>query len=125
MKRFCGLALGSGTDSEFYSHGPRYSQPTPPIKNLDDCDFTPIADHYNKLREAKKSATKEEKEAAKKEKLALEEKYGFATVDGRKEKVGNFRVEPPGLFRGRGAHPKAGCLKVCVCLLAFSLKVKF
>jgi hypothetical protein len=26
--------------------------------------------------------------------------------------VGNFRVEPPGLFRGRGAHPKAGTLKV-------------
>lgn len=32
-------------------------------------------------------------------------------IDGRKEKVGNFRVEPPGLFRGRGAHPKAGTLK--------------
>ena len=27
--------------------------------------------------------------------------------------VGNFRVEPPGLFRGRGEHPKMGKLKVC------------
>jgi len=25
--------------------------------------------------------------------------------------VGNFRVEPPGLFRGRGEHPKMGRLK--------------
>jgi hypothetical protein len=33
-------------------------------------------------------------------------------LDGRKEKIGNFRVEPPGLFRGRGEHPKKGFLKV-------------
>ena len=26
-------------------------------------------------------------------------------------KIGNFRIEPPGLFRGRGEHPKQGCLK--------------
>jgi DNA topoisomerase-1 len=26
--------------------------------------------------------------------------------------VGNFRVEPPGLFRGRGEHPKMGMIKV-------------
>ena len=25
--------------------------------------------------------------------------------------MGNFRVEPPGLFRGRGDHPKMGKLK--------------
>eukprot|EP00456_Euglypha_rotunda_P046877 TRINITY_DN3735_c0_g1_i5.p1 TRINITY_DN3735_c0_g1~~TRINITY_DN3735_c0_g1_i5.p1 ORF type:complete len:134 (-),score=21.89 TRINITY_DN3735_c0_g1_i5:12-413(-) len=28
-----------------------------------------------------------------------------------KEKVGNFRIEPPALFRGRGRHPKSGTLK--------------
>ncbi len=26
--------------------------------------------------------------------------------------VGNFRVEPPGLFRGRGEHPKVSCQMV-------------
>ena len=31
-----------------------------------------------------------------------------ATVNGQ---VGNFRVEPPGLFRGRGDHPKMGFFK--------------
>ncbi|KAG6468525.1 hypothetical protein ZIOFF_073213 [Zingiber officinale] len=29
-----------------------------------------------------------------------------------KEKVGNFRVEPPGLFCSRGEHPKMGKLKM-------------
>lgn len=42
----------------------------------------------------------------------MEQRYLFAMVDGRKEKVGNFRAEPPGLFRGRGEHPKKGTLKV-------------
>jgi DNA topoisomerase-1 len=47
-------------------------------------------------------------------KLAREEAekdYQFCILDGRKEKVGNFRVEPPGLFRGRGEHPKKGTHK--------------
>ena len=29
----------------------------------------------------------------------------------RLSQVGNFRVEPPGLFRGRGEHPKMGKYK--------------
>lgn len=41
-----------------------------------------------------------------------EKSYTTCLLDGRKEKVGNFRVEPPGLFRGRGEHPKKGTLKV-------------
>ena len=41
----------------------------------------------------------------------LEEPYVYALVDGRKEKLGNFRAEPPSLFRGRGEHPKKGTLK--------------
>jgi DNA topoisomerase IB len=28
-----------------------------------------------------------------------------------RQKIGNFRIEPPGLFRGRGEHPKQGLLK--------------
>lgn len=32
-------------------------------------------------------------------------------IDGHKEKIGNFKIEPPGLFRGRGEHPKMGKLK--------------
>lgn len=56
--------------------------------------------------------TAAEKKAAKAEKDAVEEKFKWCYLDGRKEKVGNFRIEPPGLFRGRGEHPKTGMLKV-------------
>ncbi|WJX43686.1 DNA topoisomerase 1 alpha [Trifolium repens] len=81
------------------------------IQNLKDCDFTPIYDWCQSEKEKKKQMTTEEKKALKEEKLKQEEKYMWAIVDGVKEKVGNFRVEPPGLFRGRGEHPKMGKLK--------------
>ncbi|KAL9679527.1 hypothetical protein QQ045_017392 [Rhodiola kirilowii] len=81
------------------------------IQDLELCDFGPIYDWYQKEKEKKKQMTTEEKKAAKEEKLKQEDKYMWAIVDGVKEKVGNFRVEPPGLFRGRGDHPKMGKLK--------------
>lgn len=81
------------------------------IQGLEKCDFTPIYDWYQKEKDKKKQMTTEEKKALKEEKLKQEEKYMWAVVDGVKEKVGNFRVEPPGLFRGRGEHPKMGKLK--------------
>ncbi len=31
-----------------------------------------------------------------------------------RQKIGNYRIEPPGLFRGRGEHPKQGLLKTRV-----------
>ncbi|KAJ0989750.1 hypothetical protein J5N97_008106 [Dioscorea zingiberensis] len=81
------------------------------IKKFELCDFTPIYEWHLREKEKKKQMTSEEKKALKDEKLKQEEKYMWAVVDGVKEKVGNFRVEPPGLFRGRGEHPKMGKLK--------------
>ncbi|KAF2285698.1 hypothetical protein GH714_007262 [Hevea brasiliensis] len=81
------------------------------IQKLEDCDFTPIYEWHQWEKEKKKQMSTEEKKASKEEKLKQEEKYMWAIVNGVKEKVGNFRVEPPGLFRGRGEHPKMGMLK--------------
>ncbi|KDP39213.1 hypothetical protein JCGZ_00970 [Jatropha curcas] len=81
------------------------------IQKLEDCDFTPIYQWHQQEKEKKKQMSTEEKKALKEDKLKQEEKYMWAVVDGVKEKVGNFRVEPPGLFRGRGEHPKMGKLK--------------
>ncbi|PSR95541.1 DNA topoisomerase 1 beta like [Actinidia chinensis var. chinensis] len=81
------------------------------IQKLEDCDFTPIYEWHQMEKEKKKQMSTEEKKALKEEKLKQEEKYMWAIVDGVKEKVGNFRVEPPALFRGRGEHPKMGKLK--------------
>lgn len=69
-------------------------------------------EYFEGEKAKKKAMTKEEKKAAKQAKDDLEAKYMTCLLDGRKEKVGNFRVEPPGLFRGRGDHPKKGALKV-------------
>eukprot|EP00877_Chromochloris_zofingiensis_P012806 jgi/Chrzof1/777/Cz01g28140.t1 len=81
------------------------------IQSLSKCDFTPIYEWHMAEREKKKAMTKEEKLKIKEEKDAKEAKYKFALVDDRQEQVGNFRVEPPGLFRGRGEHPRQGKVK--------------
>lgn len=81
------------------------------IKSFEKCDFSKMYAHFEKLREEKKNLSKAEKKAIKDEKDAQEEPYRTCLLNGRKENVGNFRVEPPGLFRGRGAHPKTGKLK--------------
>jgi DNA topoisomerase-1 len=69
-------------------------------------------EYFEEEKAKKKALTTAEKKELKKQKDEMEAKYVTCTLDGRKEKVGNFRVEPPGLFRGRGEHPKKGALKV-------------
>lgn len=74
-------------------------------------------EYFEAEKAKKKALTAQEKKEAKKAKDDMELKYITCLLDGRKEKVGNFRVEPPGLFRGRGDHPRKGALKV------YSIKV--
>ncbi|KNZ60385.1 uncharacterized protein VP01_1561g1 [Puccinia sorghi] len=81
------------------------------ITDFSKCDFTPMFDYFETERERKKSMSKVEKERIRDERLEVEKKYATCLLDGRVEKVGNFRVEPPSLFRGRGDHPKTGKLK--------------
>ncbi|KAG9316652.1 DNA topoisomerase I [Chiua virens] len=81
------------------------------ITEFDLCDFRPMFEHFEAEKAKKKALSSAEKKELKKQKDAMEEKYTTCLLDGRKEKVGNFRVEPPGLFRGRGDHPRKGALK--------------
>ena len=81
------------------------------IRDLSKCDFSEIDAHFKKLSEEKKNRTKEEKDQEKERQAKLVEEMGFCTMDGHKEKIGNFRTEPPALFRGRGEHPKMGMIK--------------
>ncbi len=84
------------------------------IKEFSKLDFQQIFDYYQGKSESKKARSKEEKAAERAEKDKLEAPFMYCKWDGRKEKVGNFRVEPPGLFRGRGEHPKTGKVKLRV-----------
>ncbi|XP_027640117.1 DNA topoisomerase I, mitochondrial isoform X2 [Falco peregrinus] len=81
------------------------------IKDLDKCDFTKIHKYFVDKNEARKALSKEEKQKLKEEADKIQEEYGYCILDGHREKIGNFKTEPPGLFRGRGDHPKMGMLK--------------
>ncbi|KZV86578.1 hypothetical protein EXIGLDRAFT_653042 [Exidia glandulosa HHB12029] len=82
------------------------------VTSFDKCDFRQLLAHHETQRDAKKNMSQEEKKAAKEAKEKLELPFRTCLLDGRKEKVGNFRIEPPDLFRGRGEHPKKGALKL-------------
>ncbi|KAJ4483382.1 DNA topoisomerase I [Lentinula aciculospora] len=84
------------------------------ITTFEKCDFRPMFDYFESEKAKKKALSASEKKELKKAKDEMELKYTTCLLDGRKEKVGNFRVEPPGLFRGRGEHPKKGSLKLRV-----------
>jgi DNA topoisomerase-1 len=84
------------------------------IKEFTKCDFKPIFEYYDAQREEKRNLPPAEKKAIKAKKDEEEAPYQFCMWDGRKQKVGNFRVEPPSLFRGRGEHPKTGHVKTRV-----------
>jgi len=81
------------------------------IRDLQKCDFSEINEHFKKVSEERKARSKEEKKAEKEKNEQIVEEYGFCIIDGHRERIGNFRIEPPGLFRGRGEHPKQGMIK--------------
>lgn len=82
------------------------------ITDVSHCDFSKIKEHLDRERELKKEKKSAEvRKAAKEEKARLDSLYGFALVDGFRESVGNYKVEIPSLFRGRGEHPKTGSVK--------------
>ncbi|KAK3383157.1 hypothetical protein B0T24DRAFT_516332 [Lasiosphaeria ovina] len=81
------------------------------IKEFDKLDFTHIYEHFKTINDAKKARPAAEKKADAAEREKLEAPYKYCKWDGRKERVGNFRIEVPGLFRGRGEHPKTGKVK--------------
>src|ERR1700744_5914308 len=81
------------------------------IQSFDDCDFNLIYNYILKNKEETKALSKEDKEKLKKQREQTEKKYKVAQVDGKDQPVGNFRIEPPGIFIGRGCHPKLGKIK--------------
>ena len=79
--------------------------------NFEDFDFSKIKAHLDRLKEKRLGRPAEEKKLEAEEKLQKEKLLKYCLYDGRLEKVSNYMVEPPGIFRGRGEHPQAGKLK--------------
>lgn len=86
-----------------------------PIKDIKDVDFSAvqkyIAERSERKKAERKAMTKEEKKEEKEKKLATQELYGFAVIDGVKIPLAGNVVQPPGLFLGHGTTPNRGKIK--------------
>jgi DNA topoisomerase I len=74
------------------------------IQSLDNCDFSLI---YEYLLSEKEKRRVDIGEGIKED----VEKYKVAYIDGKVQPVGNFRMEPPGIFLGRGCNKRLGMVK--------------
>ncbi len=81
-------------------------------------DFLPLCkqifNYIQQKKEERKLKTKEQKLLEAEEKEKIKEKYGWAILNGEKQPIASFLIEPPGLFIGRGAHPQLGAWKARV-----------
>ena len=81
------------------------------INSMEEMNLNPIKNHLINEKEKKADITKEMKEAIKVKQDKLEEPYKYCIIDGVQQQVGNYKIEPPGIFLGRGTHPKLGRVK--------------
>ena len=85
------------------------------ITELYLCDFSQIKQHVLKMSEQKKidskQMSKDDKDSIKHTNDLEKDIYKYAVVDGNKQVIDNFLVEPPTIFVGRGDHPLSGKIK--------------
>ena len=81
------------------------------VQSLDQIDFTPIKNYLIMEKDKKNLLSKEDKDVIKKRQDEIDEPYKFCIIDGVQQQVGNYKIEPPGIFLGRGTHPKIGKIK--------------
>lgn len=81
------------------------------ITDFKSCNFELI--HYSLLERANLKRERERKDKASilKKKQQEREKYGFCTMDGKKQAIANYKIEPPSIFRGRGENKLKGRIK--------------
>ena len=85
--------------------------PPPADKSkFEEIDFSQFYRFVDKEKADKESMSKEEKKALaqsrKENREKLRVKFGKALLDGKEIELGNYMAEPPGLFMGRGQHPR-------------------
>ena len=78
------------------------------LEEFNNIDFSLIQNHLNKEKEIRLARTKEQKQIIKDKQTEIEKPYSILQLDGAEQKIGNFKIEPPGIFLGRGSHPKIG-----------------
>jgi len=85
------------------------------ITSLEKVDFKPLTKYIVARSEqkklAKKAMLKAEKGQEKIQKEAVKDLYGYAVVDGVLIPLGNYMIQPPGVYLGHGKHPLRGNIK--------------
>ena len=78
----------------------------------EEVDFDEVhssVEHEKQIRlKMSRDEKKRQAEFRKAQRESNRQRYGFAIVDGQKVEVGNYVVEPPCIFMGRGKHPLRG-----------------
>ena len=81
------------------------------INSIDDCNFSNFYNYLKNIKEKNKKLTKEQKQKIKEKKEKESKPYKIAYIDGKPQPVGNYMIEPPSIFIGRGNHPSIGRIK--------------
>ena len=81
------------------------------VNNMSEVDMKDIKKHLDNMKDIKKNMSKDEIERIKHKTDIFEEPYKYCVINGGRMKVGNYKIEPPGIFLGRGEHPKIGKIK--------------
>jgi DNA topoisomerase-1 len=75
-------------------------------------DFSEVETYLDAEKQKKENMSKDQKKQLAAERKAVrldrKEKYGYATVNGKKLEIANWTAEPSCLFAGRGDHPRRG-----------------
>lgn len=81
------------------------------FKDFSKMKFTPIVKKLTAIKESEKDLTAAQKQAKKVKAAEKKQNYGFAMINGIREPLGNFTIEPAAIFYGRGDNPKRGKIK--------------
>ena len=81
------------------------------IKEIRNVDFSEIYNYLEAKRQQQSGLTKEEKRVKSEIMEVNDAPFKSMIVNGNEQPVGNFRVEPSGIFLGRGCNPKTGKVK--------------
>jgi len=81
------------------------------FKDFSKLNFGKIVNKLLALKENTKQVSDIEKTAKKVQTAERKQDYGYAIINGIKEPVANFTIEPAAIFYGRGDNPKRGKIK--------------
>ena len=79
------------------------------MRDFSKADWSDVVTKLEHQRELNKSEAK--KRQRKEQNLSRDKKYKYGILDGNKEEISGYKVEPAAIYLGRGKQPKRGTIK--------------